>query len=252
MNQGESPTFGAIGHWGGGPVNDPNEPDVGWGPNGEGSDILTTQGRWAQLSWVYDGLEDRVFIDGALSNSEEHPSLLNVHATYNDGNPTLVCLGSSSDEGSANNAPVPFSGTIARVEIYASAWTNEEIETALYRVLSQKPDFYFGGCHQIFGILYARLPGVELNKSISQFETAITKGPDFFGNYVARAKYLYPRVSDKESFEIELQYSDEGGLADPYLFFDIMTNKWDLSEFKKHLLEAQKKCRYHFFDTKEV
>ena len=82
----------------------------------------------------------------------------------------------------------------------------EEIETALYKVLSQKPDFYFGGCHQIFGILYARLPGVELNKSISQFETAITKGPDFFGNYVARAKYLYPRVSDKESFEKDINY----------------------------------------------
>ena len=141
MNQGESPTFGAIGHWGGGPVNDPNEPDVGWGPNGEGSDILSTQGRWAQLSWVYDGLEDRVFIDGALSNSEEHPSLLNVHATYNDGNPTLVCLGSSSDEGSANNAPVPFSGTIARVEIYDSAWTNEEIETAF---LQEQTYFFYG------------------------------------------------------------------------------------------------------------
>ena len=82
----------------------------------------------------------------------------------------------------------------------------EEIETALYKVLSQKPDFYFGGCHQIFGILYARLPGVELNKSISQFETAITKGPVFFGNYVARAKYLYPRVSDKESFEKDINY----------------------------------------------
>ena len=82
----------------------------------------------------------------------------------------------------------------------------EEIETALYKVLSQKPDFYFGGCHQIFGILYARLPGVELNKSISQFQTAITKGPDFFGNYVARAKYLYPRVNDKESFKKDINY----------------------------------------------
>ena len=82
----------------------------------------------------------------------------------------------------------------------------EEIETALYKVLSQKPDFYFGGCHQIFGILYARLPGVELNKSVSQFETAIAKGPDFFGNYVARAKYLYPRVNDKVSFEKDINY----------------------------------------------
>tara|TARA_X000000950_G_scaffold133238_1_gene166078 strand:+ start:10748 stop:11626 length:879 start_codon:yes stop_codon:yes gene_type:complete len=95
---------------------------------------------------------------------------------------------------------------IANKPVTERLTAREEIETALYRVLSQKPDFYFGGCHQIFGILYARLPGVELNKSISQFETAITKGPDFFGNYVARAKYLYPRVSDKESFEKDINY----------------------------------------------
>ena len=130
MNQGSHPTFGAIGHWGGGPVDNPNEPDVGWGPHGDGSDILATQGRWAQLSWVYDGLEDRVFIDGEFNNSEEHPNLLNVHVSYNDGNPTLVCLGSSSDAGSVNNTPIPFSGTIARVEIYDSVWSDEEIQAA--------------------------------------------------------------------------------------------------------------------------
>ncbi|RPF85379.1 MAG: hypothetical protein CBB78_012655 [Roseibacillus sp. TMED18] len=141
MHQGTNPTFGAIGHWGGGPVNDLTEPDVGWGPNGSGSDILATRGRWAQLSWVYDGLEDRVFIDGEFSNSEEHPNLLNVHTSYNDGNPTLVCLGSESDAGSVNSAPIPFSGTIARVEIFDSAWTDEEIQTAF---LQEQPYFFDG------------------------------------------------------------------------------------------------------------
>ena len=143
MHQGTHPTFGAIGHWGGGPVDNPNEPDVGWGPNGDGSDILATQGRWAQLSWVYDGLEDRVFIDGEFSNSEEHPNLLNVHASYNDGNPTLVCLGSESDAGSVNSTPIPFSGTIARVEIYDSVWTDEEIQAAFEQ---ERPLFFDGIC----------------------------------------------------------------------------------------------------------
>ena len=141
MHQGTHPTFGAIGHWGGGPVDNPNEPDVGWGPNGDGSDILATQGRWAQLSWVYDGLEDRVFIDGEFNNSEEHPNLLNVHASYNDGNPTLVCLGSESDAGSVNNTPIPYSGTIARVEIYDSVWTDEEIQAAFEQ---ERPLFFDG------------------------------------------------------------------------------------------------------------
>ena len=143
MHQGSHPTFGAIGHWGGGPVDNPAEPDVGWGPNGDGSDILVTQGRWAQLSWVYDGLEDRVFIDGEFNNSEEHPNLLNVHASYDDGNPTLVCLGSESDAGSVNSTPIPFSGTIARVEIYDTVWTDDQIQFAFEQ---ERPLFFDGVC----------------------------------------------------------------------------------------------------------
>ena len=59
-------------------------------------------------------------------------------------------------------------------------------------------------------------------------------------------------LGDKESFEIELQYTEEENLADPYLFFDITTNKWDISDFKKHLLDAQTKCRFQYFDHNEI
>ena len=143
FHQGIHATFGAIGHWGGGDVNNPAEPDVGWAPHGVGSDITVTQGRWAQLSYVYDGLEDRVFIDGQFNNSEEHPNLLNVHRSYNDGNPTLICIGSESDAGNVNNTPIPFSGTIARVEVYDSVWTDEEILAAFE---AERPLFFDGVC----------------------------------------------------------------------------------------------------------
>ena len=141
FNQGSHPTFGAIGHWGGGPVTNPAEPDVGWGPNGTGTDILETQGRWAQLSYVYDGLVDRVFIDGEFNNQEEHPNLLNVHGVYQDGSPAQVCLGAGSDAGGVNNTPQAFSGTIARVEVYDQPWTDEEIQTAFER---ERPLFFDG------------------------------------------------------------------------------------------------------------
>tara|TARA_B100001027_G_scaffold210213_1_gene177114 strand:- start:229 stop:918 length:690 start_codon:yes stop_codon:yes gene_type:complete len=59
-------------------------------------------------------------------------------------------------------------------------------------------------------------------------------------------------LGDKESFEIELQYTEEENLADPYLFFDITTNKWNISDFKKHLLDAQTKCRFQYFDLNEI
>lgn len=115
MHHGTHGTFGAIGHWGGGAG--PTEPDVSWGTQ-NGTDINNTAGRWTQLSYVYDGLEDRVFIDGQLSNSEEHPNLLDVHDTYDDGNPTLMCIGSESDAGNVNSTPIRFAGTIARVQVY--------------------------------------------------------------------------------------------------------------------------------------
>ena len=143
FNQGSHPTFGAIGHWGGGPVDNPAEPDIGWGPHGAGTDILETQGRWAQLSYVYDGLVDRVFIDGEFNNLEEHPNLLDLHRVYQDGTPTLVCLGSGSDAGGVNNTPQSFSGTIARVEVYDSVWTDEEI-LAAFEV--ERPLFFDGVC----------------------------------------------------------------------------------------------------------
>jgi hypothetical protein len=104
---------------------------------------LETQGRWAQLSYVYDGLVDRVFIDGEFNNLEEHPNLLDLHRVYQDGTPTLVCLGSGSDAGGVNNTPQSFSGTIARVEVYDSVWTDEEI-LAAFEV--ERPLFFDGVC----------------------------------------------------------------------------------------------------------
>ena len=141
FNQGAHPTFGAIGHWGGGPVTNPAEPDVGWGPNGTGTDILETRGRWAQLAYVYDGLVDRVYIDGEFNNEEEHPNLLDVHGVYQDGSPTLLCLGAGSDAGGANNTPQAFSGTIALVEVHDEPWTDEEIQAAFER---ERPLFFDG------------------------------------------------------------------------------------------------------------
>ena len=111
FHQGNHPTFGAIGHWGGGAVGNPNEPDVGWGPDGVGTDINATTGQWAHLAYVWDGSEDRVFINGVFNNSEAHIPL-NPHQSYGDGTPSVFVLGSESDAGNVNSVPIPFSGTI--------------------------------------------------------------------------------------------------------------------------------------------
>ena len=107
----------------------------------------------------------------------------------------------------------------------------------------------------IFQVLVKHNPGYEYTTKAGIVDT-YDLGNSFYTQFmfanILSVQEVIEAFSQKESFEIELQYSDEGGLADPYLFFDIMSNKWDLREFKKHLLEAQKKCRYQYFDTKEI
>tara|TARA_S200000501_G_scaffold357712_1_gene381664 strand:- start:334 stop:1023 length:690 start_codon:yes stop_codon:yes gene_type:complete len=107
----------------------------------------------------------------------------------------------------------------------------------------------------IFQVLVKHNPGYEYTTKAGIVET-YDLGNSFYTQFmfanILSVQEVLEAFSQKESFEIELLYSDEGDLADPYLFFDIMTNKWGLSEFKKHLLEAQKKCRYQYFDTKEI
>ncbi|HCQ32385.1 MAG TPA: hypothetical protein DIV54_02720, partial [Verrucomicrobiales bacterium] len=129
MHQGTHPTFGAVGHWGGGAIGDPNQPDVGWGPSGAGTDINATIGQWAHLSYVWDGTEERVFIDGELSNSEVHIPL-NPHLSFQDGSPTPFALGSESDPANVNSTPIAFSGTIAKVLVENVARSAEEVRSA--------------------------------------------------------------------------------------------------------------------------
>ena len=119
FHQGNNPTFGAIGHWG--------PPDTGWGPEGVGTDINATVGQWAHLAYTWDRTTERVNINGALSNSEDHIPL-NPHQSHADGTPTLFAIGSENDSANANSTPIPFSGTIARITALDAAITANMIQ----------------------------------------------------------------------------------------------------------------------------
>lgn len=116
FHQGSHPSFGAVGHWGG--------PDVGYG--NDGTDINDTLGRWANLALTFDGNETKVFIDGALSNSEAHGALA-PHETFGDTTPVPLAIGSEHNGDNVNSNPIPFSGTIARVQVFNIVRSNEEI-----------------------------------------------------------------------------------------------------------------------------
>ena len=107
----------------------------------------------------------------------------------------------------------------------------------------------------IFQVLVKHNPGYEYTTKagiVDTYDLGNSFRTQFIFANILSVQEVIEELSQKESFEIELQYSNEEGLSDPYLFFDIMTNKWNLSKFKKHLLEAQTKCRYQYFDMIEI
>ena len=63
---------------------------------------------------------------------------------------------------------------------------------------------------------------------------------------------LKEMLGHKDKFEIELIESDEEGVVNPNIFFDIASNVWDLSNFFKSLNEAERKCQHGIFEISEV
>ena len=81
----------------------------------------------------------------------------------------------------------------------------DKIETALHKILSIKPDFYYHGANRIFGELYSRLPGVDLIHAENNFQKSITGSPNYFATYVSRAEYFHTKNGDREKFIEDLQ-----------------------------------------------
>ena len=130
----------AISHWGTGANDNPNVPDMGWGPPDDGSDIEITEGRWSHLAWVWDGSVNKVYINGELSNSKSHIAL-NPHITFTNGSPTVFAIGAQNGGRDAASAPFGFSGTIARVTLDDVARTDGYIKLAFRRDRS----FFYDG-----------------------------------------------------------------------------------------------------------
>lgn len=122
FHQGTHPVFGAVGHWGGGGL------DTGYG--NDGADILATEGRWAHLALTYDGTETRIFIDGVFSNNDVIGLALDPHTTFDDNSLVPFALGAEHNGDNVNSTPVAFSGTIARVQVFDTVLTDEEVMNA--------------------------------------------------------------------------------------------------------------------------
>ena len=81
----------------------------------------------------------------------------------------------------------------------------ELIEVIMHRVLALEPAFHFSGPYRFFGILYTRIPGIELSQSETYFNQALTADPEYLGNKVTMAEFYHQKAGNREQFNLFLK-----------------------------------------------
>ena len=76
----------------------------------------------------------------------------------------------------------------------------ELIEVIMHRVLALDPGFDYSGPYRFFGMFYTKIPGLEISQSLSYFNQALKTNPDFLGNTVFMAEFLYQKSGNREKF----------------------------------------------------
>lgn len=76
----------------------------------------------------------------------------------------------------------------------------ELIEVIMHRVLALDPGFNYSGPYRFFGMLYTRIPGLEISQSLSYFNQALKTNPHFLGNTVLMAEFLHQKAGNREQF----------------------------------------------------
>jgi hypothetical protein len=122
FNYADDPSWGAVGHWGGGP-------DMGW------SGAYTPQPpveNWWYLVYTYDGATARLYVNGDPAGEEA--MTLNTHAG------SIIRVGAQGDDsGDSANTAMNFIGAIAQVRIHDGVLTPEQIQkNSLIRIQSDQ------------------------------------------------------------------------------------------------------------------
>jgi hypothetical protein len=125
FNYGNNPDFGAVGHWG--------TPDIGWGPT------VPAAGQWHHLVYTFDGDAGngpgitRVYIDGALANTEDLPTgALNIHIG------SAINLATQLEPNGTATVPLRGNLTLGKVRIHTGVLSDAQV---LANYNEEKPQF---------------------------------------------------------------------------------------------------------------
>ena len=109
FNYGVNGAWGAIGRWG--------APDIGWGPT------VPSAGQWHHVAYTFDGTTTRVYVDGALVNTE-----VNGAGVINTAPGTPINIGAQTEpDGVTPTAGLRGSMTVGRARIHDGVLTDAQI-----------------------------------------------------------------------------------------------------------------------------
>jgi hypothetical protein len=112
----------------------------------------------------------------------------------------------------------------------------ELLEVIMHRVISLDPGFNFSGPYRFFGLLYTRIPGIELSQSKTYFDQAITANPEYLGNKVLMAQFYYQKAGNREDFHNTLKKVLE---TDLNKYPEIMADNFFYQKKAKSLLKDE-------------
>jgi len=112
----------------------------------------------------------------------------------------------------------------------------ELLEVIMHRVIALDPDFHYGGPYRFFGMLYTRIPGLDISQSHSYFDQALNTNPQYLGNSVLMAQFYHQKAGNREQFnEILNRVLNTNLTKNP----EVMTDNWFYQKKAQMLLDNE-------------
>jgi hypothetical protein len=112
----------------------------------------------------------------------------------------------------------------------------ELLEVIMNRVLTLDPDFHYGGAYRFFGMLYSKIPGLDIKQSYSYFEQSIKSNPHYLANSVFLAEYYHQKAGNREQFNTLLTNVLDFNLT---LHPEVMNDNWFYQQKAQILLNNE-------------
>jgi hypothetical protein len=97
----------------------------------------------------------------------------------------------------------------------------DRVKQMIDRVAKLNPNYFYGAVYRYYGVYYALLPEFnedDLKNSRKNFEKALKRSPEYFGNHVLFAHYYAKKMNDQTLFNRHLQIVIKG---DPHQLKDV-------------------------------